>query len=316
MPSGRVGGAPARVARWPLVGAALAEDRGLDPQLEQPVRVVGLEEPASRDALPQLARRDEPRPAPDGELVGRVLVLVGVEGVPPVLGQVVALHGVEQEHVQPVVHDAHGDRVDPGCGVRATHGREQRGPVGAIEVPGAGGREVRCGGGELAPGGGGVDGRRHGGSLADEGSLDKVRFMRIREVRIALTVDDYDAAVAFYRDALGLAEVEAWDRPNGRGTILDAGRATLELFDALPAETLDRIEVGRQVSGAVRFALHVDAAAAAARELVAAGADLEHDVVETPWGDLNARVRAPDGMQLTLFTSPEGGPRPWDGESG
>lgn len=25
--------------------------------------------------------------------------------------------------------------------------------------------------------------------------------------------------------------------------------------------------------------------------------------VTTPWGDRNARVQAPDGMQLTLFTS-------------
>ena len=139
--------------------------------------------------------------------------------------------------------------------------------------------------------------------------------MQIHEVRIALTVDDYDRAVAFYRDALGLGEVESWDRPNGRGMILDAGRATLELFDPTQAATLDDIEVGRRVSGRVRFALHVDDAAGAAGELIAAGAALEHEPVETPWGDRNARVRAPDGMQLTLFTPPAGGPREWDGEA-
>ena len=124
----------------------------------------------------------------------------------------------------------------------------------------------------------------------------------VRELRIALTVDDYDRAVAFYRDALGLREVESWVRPDGRGTILDAGRATLELFDAQQAETLDRIEVGRRTSGPVRLALHVDDSAAAAAHLVDAGATLEHEMVVTPWGDRNARVRAPDGMQLTLFT--------------
>ena len=139
---------------------------------------------------------------------------------------------------------------------------------------------------------------------------------RIHELRIALTVDDYDRAVAFYRDALGLAEVESWDRANGRGTILDAGRATLELFDPLQAETLDQIEVGRRVSGSVRLALHVDDAAAASDALVAAGAAREHQLVVTPWGDRNARVRAPDGMQLTLFTPPADGPRPWDGNAG
>jgi catechol 2,3-dioxygenase-like lactoylglutathione lyase family enzyme len=138
---------------------------------------------------------------------------------------------------------------------------------------------------------------------------------RIHELRIALTVQDYDRAVAFYRDALGLAEVESWDRPNGRGTILDAGRATLELFDPLQAETLDNIEVGRRISGPVRLAMQVEDAATAADELVEAGATREHEPVVTPWGDRNARVRAPDGMQLTLFTPPADGPRAWDGKA-
>ena len=139
---------------------------------------------------------------------------------------------------------------------------------------------------------------------------------RVHELRIALTVDDYEAAAAFYRDALGLPEVESWDRPNGRGTILDAGRATLELFDPLQAATLDDIEVGRRVSGAVRLALQVDDPAAAADRLAEAGAAREHAVVETPWGDRNIRLRAPDGMQLTLFTPPAGGRRSWDGGEG
>jgi lactoylglutathione lyase len=123
----------------------------------------------------------------------------------------------------------------------------------------------------------------------------------VHELRIALTVDDYDTAVAFYRDAMGLDEVESWVRPNGRGTILHAGRATLELFDRQQAETLDDIEVGRRVSGVVRLALHVDDPEASAGALVEAGGEREHDLVVTPWGDRNARVRAPDGMQLTLF---------------
>ena len=54
---------------------------------------------------------------------------------------------------------------------------------------------------------------RHGTSLAETGRVGKVQFMNIHEVRIALTVDDFDRAVAFYRDALRLPEVEAWDRP-------------------------------------------------------------------------------------------------------
>ena len=33
---------------------------------------------------------------------------------------------------------------------------------------------------------------------------------------------------------------------------------------------------------------------------------VEAGPVETPWGDTNVRVRAPDGMQLTLFATPSG----------
>lgn len=124
----------------------------------------------------------------------------------------------------------------------------------------------------------------------------------VHEMRIAMTVAQYEEAVAFYRDALGLPEVESWDRPDGRGTILDAGHATLELFDPRMAESLDAIEVGRRVSGTIRFALEVDDSIATAARLVEHGATREAEVVVTSWGDQNVRVRAPDGMQLTLFT--------------
>jgi hypothetical protein len=39
-----------------------------------------------------------------------------------------------------------------------------------------------------------------------------------------------------------------------------------------------------------------------ARRLVAADAAQAAPPVLTPWDDRNARVQAPDGMQLTLFT--------------
>jgi catechol 2,3-dioxygenase-like lactoylglutathione lyase family enzyme len=124
----------------------------------------------------------------------------------------------------------------------------------------------------------------------------------VQEFRITLTVDDFDAAVRLYRDALGLPEVADWSSEQGRVLLLDAGRATLELFDEAQAAMVDDLEVGRRVSGKVRFALQVPDADAAAVSLVDAGATAVADAVLTPWGDRNARVAAPDGMQLTLFT--------------
>ena len=123
----------------------------------------------------------------------------------------------------------------------------------------------------------------------------------VQEFRITLTVDDFDAAVRLYRDALGLPEVADWSSEQGRVLLLDAGRATLELFDEAQAAMVDDLEVGHRVSGTVRFALQVPDADTAAADLVAAGATAVAPAVDTPWGDRNARVAAPDGMQLTLF---------------
>jgi methylmalonyl-CoA/ethylmalonyl-CoA epimerase len=124
----------------------------------------------------------------------------------------------------------------------------------------------------------------------------------VTELRVALTVEDFDLAVAFYRDALGLEQIADWSSSTGRVVVLEAGRATLELFDSAQAESVDAIEAGRRVSGTVRFALQVEDSGDMAERLVAAGAARVAPPVTTPWGDRNARVRAPDGMQLTLFT--------------
>ena len=124
----------------------------------------------------------------------------------------------------------------------------------------------------------------------------------VTELRVALTVDDFDAALAFYRDALGLAEIADWSSDTGRVVVLEAGRATLELLDEAQAATVDAVEAGRRVSGQVRLALEVEDSDAVASRLVAAGAALMAAPVDTPWGDRNARLRAPDGLQLTLFT--------------
>ena len=129
----------------------------------------------------------------------------------------------------------------------------------------------------------------------------------VTELRIALTVADFDAAVTFYRDALGLEQVADWSSGEGRVVVLSAGRATLELFDDAQAAYVDAIETGRRVSGPVRLAFEVSDSEAAAQHLVARGAREIAPPVVTPWGDRNARVLAPDGMQLTLFT-PTGAP--------
>jgi catechol 2,3-dioxygenase-like lactoylglutathione lyase family enzyme len=124
----------------------------------------------------------------------------------------------------------------------------------------------------------------------------------VHELRVALTVEDYDRTLGFYRDALGLPVVETWDNEGGSGAVLDAGRATLEVLSKSQAELVDRVEVGELVSPGIRLALEVDDSAETAEKLVVAGGDLVGGPVVTPWAHRNVRLRDPDGMQLTLFT--------------
>ena len=129
------------------------------------------------------------------------------------------------------------------------------------------------------------------------------RNVHVVQLRLAVTAEDYDHALRFYRDVLGMPELGAFaspGSPGGRVTILDAGRATLELADPRYAAYIDEVEVGRRVAGPIRVAFEVaDAAAAGAAE--DAGARVLAPPTTTPWNSSNARLEAPAGLQITLF---------------
>lgn len=118
-----------------------------------------------------------------------------------------------------------------------------------------------------------------------------------------VTTDDYDAALRFFRDAMGMPEQFRQEGRENRVTILDAGLASLEIGDEGNAELVDRLEVGRRVAGPVRVALEVEDAAAATETALAHGARLVAPPVRTPWGSLNARLDAPGDVHLTLYTN-------------
>jgi lactoylglutathione lyase len=124
----------------------------------------------------------------------------------------------------------------------------------------------------------------------------------VKELRVAVKVEDYAEALRLYRDVLGLPVIESWDEPHGAGAILDAGRATLELLSAKQVELVDEVEAGGSPSGPIRLALEVEDSAATAERLAAAGAEIVGGPVVTPWNHRNVRLRDPEGTQLTLFT--------------
>jgi methylmalonyl-CoA/ethylmalonyl-CoA epimerase len=127
----------------------------------------------------------------------------------------------------------------------------------------------------------------------------------VLELRVALTARDYERLVKFYCEGLGLETTQSWPPEQGRAVILDLGRAMLEIFDEQQADTVDQLEAGRRVSGHVRFALQVGDLTSAMNRLLENGATLVNPPVVTPWGDRNVRLQDPEGMQITLFQTPE-----------
>lgn len=122
------------------------------------------------------------------------------------------------------------------------------------------------------------------------------------QMRLVVEVDDYDEAVRFYRDVLGATEELQVHGENGeKVTILDVGRATLELSNRAQVEMIDEVEVGRRVAPRLRVAFEVADADEASERLVAGGATLVAPPTRTPWDSLNARLEAPADLQLTLF---------------
>jgi catechol 2,3-dioxygenase-like lactoylglutathione lyase family enzyme len=125
---------------------------------------------------------------------------------------------------------------------------------------------------------------------------------RIKQLRLVVEAEDFDEALAFYRDLLGMPELAAFSEGgDDRVAILEAGRATLELASPAHKEAIDRVETDGLVGAPLRVALEVEDTAAVTAEAAASGAELLAPPVETPWRSLNSRLRAPASLEITFF---------------
>ena len=126
----------------------------------------------------------------------------------------------------------------------------------------------------------------------------------VKQLRLVIEADDFEEAVGFYRDVLGMEEefyVESED-----DALVMALQAALEIVNTAQRRLIDRLEVGREVSRSIRVAFEVTDAETATGHAVAGGAHLIASPTETPWRSLNSRLEAPAGLQITLFEELDG----------
>lgn len=125
---------------------------------------------------------------------------------------------------------------------------------------------------------------------------------RVRQLRLVIEAEDFEKAIAFYRDELGLPERAAFEGDgDARVAILEAGTATLEIANPAQKRMIDAVEADGRPSMQVRLAFEVDDSVQVTQTLVDAGAELVASPRETPWRSLNSRLHGPAGLELTLF---------------
>src|SRR5690606_3815826 len=145
--------------------------------------------------------------------------------------------------------------------------------------------------------------RRPDGDAPSGGSrtgTERTEPMTVKQMRLVVTADDYDAAVAFYRDVLGMPEEAAFSGDGGRVAILQAGRATLEIADPKHADYVDAVEVGSRVAGHIRVAVEVEDAEAATDRAAGERVEVIAPPTLSPCNSLISRPAGPAALVLIL----------------
>ena len=124
-----------------------------------------------------------------------------------------------------------------------------------------------------------------------------------KQLRLIIEAADFDEAVHFYRDVLGMPEQPAFATGgDDRVSILNVGLATIEIATREHIRNIDQIEgAPHGPSSKLRIALEVDDTDSAVRATQDAGMELISGPVETPFRSLNARIQGPASWQVTFF---------------
>ena len=138
------------------------------------------------------------------------------------------------------------------------------------------------------------------GAQDERRARDKPESLRLRSISPALTVNDLQASIAWYRDIVGFTVEQEWEHEGKvMGVSLVAGTAHLMIAQDDWAKGRDRVK-------GVGFRMHmvtvqdVDQIAAAIKER---GGTLATEPADMPWGVRAFNLVDPDGFQMTVSSA-------------
>jgi catechol 2,3-dioxygenase-like lactoylglutathione lyase family enzyme len=131
--------------------------------------------------------------------------------------------------------------------------------------------------------------------------------MRNRQFRFAYFTPKYEETIAFYREALELLAIEAWDRtPDDRGTLFGAASGVIEVLALPDSGESDHLWDGRPPQGAF-MVIEADDVESLYQCAVDRGLPIQEALKEQPWGHRGFCVRDPNGLTIYFFSESENG---------
>ncbi|BDI23764.1 VOC family protein [Herbiconiux sp. L3-i23] len=134
-------------------------------------------------------------------------------------------------------------------------------------------------------------------------SNDQSDAPHVSQLRVVIEAPDFDAATAFYRDALGLDQLMGYRNANGAQLVLDVGRATIELVHP---ELDGSGALSDPPAPKVRLVFQTQDVKSTIAALEEGGAERLDKEEPSAGHSISARMIGPDHMPLAVFQSLSG----------
>lgn len=126
--------------------------------------------------------------------------------------------------------------------------------------------------------------------------------MNTNQFRLLIRAKDYDATMAFWNGALGMEQIDGWDRADSTGAILSTGGNAVVIVIGGGDTDYDF-----PAPEGVYTGIQVDDVDAWHARLTDSDVDIEAGPRDQMWGLRTMRLRDPNGYRVYLFTEQDPG---------